>query len=252
MLTWDTFAAVRQELGRPIVVAHRGASACAPENTLRSFELALTQGADALETDLRFTRDGHIVLVHDETVERTTNGHGCVCDHTLEELRQLYTKDPAGKLSDARIPTLVELIEKTDGRVPLLLELKDPAFTDRDHAQSLIDLLQKYEMLTNCAIVSFTSKLVKSVARLEPKIAAGNITMWNPLPVPGKRLLGPFFPLLYLNPFYVYFAHWMGAIVAPLDPNPVPRLDYYLRLNVDALLADHPAEVLRALETEHS
>jgi glycerophosphoryl diester phosphodiesterase len=77
------------ELPRPTIFAHRGASAYAPENTLAAFELALRQGADAIELDAKLTRDGHIVVIHDQTVDRTTEGRGRVKDMTLAELRKL-------------------------------------------------------------------------------------------------------------------------------------------------------------------
>ncbi len=78
----------------PLIMAHRGASDDAPENTLAAFGLALAQGADVLETDLRFTRDDEIVLIHDSTVERTTNGSGKVSDMTLSEIKQLRARRP--------------------------------------------------------------------------------------------------------------------------------------------------------------
>ncbi len=249
MLTWDNFAQARRQIGRPFVVAHRGAPVAEPENTLASFALALAQGADALETDLRFTRDDEIVLFHDETLERTTDGQGKVRDHSLSELKRFRTRRPDGSgWSDERVPSLVELLIATQARTPLLLELKDRLFLQPSYAQKLIDTLQAYGILRSSAIVSFDMDLVRAVNRVDPEIPTGMITMWNPLPSARMRLLGPVFPLLYLNPVYVAWAHRMDAIVAPLDPNPTPRLDTYLWLGVDALLADDPAKVLAALK----
>jgi glycerophosphoryl diester phosphodiesterase len=81
-MDWDTFREERRRAGRPFVVAHRGAQLAEPENTLRAFLLALVQGADALETDLRFTADDQLILFHDPTLERTTEGAGPVRDHS--------------------------------------------------------------------------------------------------------------------------------------------------------------------------
>ena len=248
MLTWETFRTEREQRGVPFVVAHRGVPVTEPENTLASFSLALEQGADALETDLRFTGDDQIVLHHDETLDRTTDGQGAVRDHSLTELKRFRTKRPDGGLSDRQVPTLIELLTLTQGQTPLLLELKDPRFVEARYAKQLIDTLMVYGVLEQCAIISFNMELVHAVNAVNVEIPTGFITMWNPLP-PGKiRLLGPLWPLLYLNPLYVTWAHAMDAVVAPLDPNPTPRLDYYLGLNVDALVADNPAEVLAALE----
>jgi len=106
-------------------IAHRGASDRYPENTLLAFESALKAGADAVECDVHLTADGEVVVIHDETVDRTTNGHGEVAALTLEELRQLDAgswKD--GRFAGQRIPTLREVIELVRGRVHLFVEVK--------------------------------------------------------------------------------------------------------------------------------
>ena len=89
--TWQEFRDARAELAKPLVIAHRGTPRELPENTLASFSRALAQGADVLETDLRFSQDGTIVLVHDETLDRTTNGSGLVAAHSLDEIKRLRT-----------------------------------------------------------------------------------------------------------------------------------------------------------------
>jgi glycerophosphoryl diester phosphodiesterase len=146
------------------------------------------------------------------------------------------------------VPTLAELIEHTQGQTPLLLELKDPSFTDPTRAKQLVDLLERTNMIERSAIISFVPAYVASVEAVCPAIPTGNITLWNPLPTGKARLLGPVWPLIYLNPFYVAWAHRLGKIVAPLDPTPEPRMRYYLRQRVDAVLADNPATVIAAIE----
>lgn len=247
-MNWDEFVVECRRRQRPLVVAHRGASLVEPENTLRSFTLALVQGADALETDLRFTCDGQIVLFHDATLERTTDGQGRVADHALAELKRLRTRQPDGALSDERIPTLEELIAATGRQAPLLLELKDERFQEQAFAEILVRCLREGGMLERSAVVSFQPAHVEGVRRLAPDLPCGHITMKNPLPRPHMQLLGPVWPLLYLNPFYVAMAHRMGAIVAPLDTNPAPRMHTYLRLAVDAVLDDCPARAIQALD----
>lgn len=246
-MDWDTFREERKRAGRPFVVAHRGARLLEPENTLRAFLLGLAQGADALETDLRFTADDQIILFHDPTLERMTEGTGLVRSHTLAQIKALRTRRPDGALSDERVPTLAELIEATGGQTPLLLELKDPLFLQRQYARILIDVLEQGGVLRRSALVSFHFEHVLAVKAVHPDIPIGHITLKNPWPRRDAQLLGPFWPLLFLNPLYVALAHRMGAIVAPLDPAPEPRLHFYLRLGVDALLADDPGGVCRRL-----
>lgn len=260
-MQWSEFRSERRKRGKPFVVAHRGAPLVAPENTLRAFQLALEQGAFALETDLRFSADDQIVLHHDATLERTTNGSGYVRDHTLHELKQLRTRPPAvagtgstdstgstkADFSNEPIPTLEELIELTGGETPLLLELKDPLFRDRQYARRLIDLLERQKMTERTAIISFEPSHVATLAALCPTIPTGFITLTNPWPRSGTELLGPVWPLLFLNPGYVRLAHRRNGVVCPLDTTPERRMKYYLWLQVDAVLADDPAAALAAM-----
>lgn len=246
-MDWKEFRATYAP-DRPLIVAHRGVPVIEPENTLASFQRALDQGADALETDLRFTRDNVLVLHHDATLERMTDGTGPVRARTLAELKQLRTRKPNGGWSEERIPTLLELIALTEGKVPLLLELKDPLFTNPAHARMLADALAATGMSKDVAIASFHFDYVQGVQAVAPDIPIGFITLKDPRPRPGARILGPLWPLLLLNPWYMAKAHAQGSIVAPLDPNPEARIDWYLSLGVDALLANYPASVKRALD----
>ena len=111
---------------RPLIVAHRGASAAAPENTLAAFEQAIALGADGFELDCTLTRDNEVVVIHDDTLDRTTNGRGNVADHTLDELKRLdvgvwFDPDYAGE----RIPTLREALDCARGRARVYIEIKD-------------------------------------------------------------------------------------------------------------------------------
>ena len=113
--------------GAPVLrVGHRGAKGHAPENTFASFNLALEMGVNAVETDVHLSKDGEVVLIHDHTVDRTTDGRGFVKDMTLRELKQL----DAGSWYDTRfagqrIPTLTELLEWARGRVGVAIEIKN-------------------------------------------------------------------------------------------------------------------------------
>ena len=88
------------------VWAHRGASACAPENTLEAFELAVSQGADGVELDIQMTKDGSLAVIHDETVDRVCDGGGCVADFTMKELKRFQMQADSTRSSwEARIPS---------------------------------------------------------------------------------------------------------------------------------------------------
>jgi glycerophosphoryl diester phosphodiesterase len=247
-MNWEEFRQGSRQRSRPLIIAHRGAPNRAPENSLASFRLALEQGADVLETDLRMTRDGHIVLFHDADLGRMTGSAGPLFARTLAEVKQLHLRLPGGGWSEERIPTLIELLAMTQGRTLLLLELKDWRFARPEIAAHLVEILAAYKVLAKCAILAFNASLTEAVHTAWAGLPRGYLTVADGRPRAGMELLGPFWPLLVLNPAYVLLAHRMGCMVAPLDPAPEPRLRLYLRLGVDALLADDTARVRAALE----
>lgn len=115
----------------PLVSAHRGGAALNwPENCLETFEETLRHAWSMLEIDLRYTKDGVLVLNHDPTLDRTSNGHGQVIDHTLKEIQQLQLKDRAGNLTAYRIPTLDAVIEWARGKTVLVLDKKNVPVRD--------------------------------------------------------------------------------------------------------------------------
>lgn len=248
-MNWDKFFQIRAELGRPLVMAHRGTSALLPENSLSAFERALADEADILETDLHFSKDDELVVIHDATLERTVEGTGNVRDYTLAELKQFRLKQPPERADVVEsILSLRELLVFCNGAVPLALELKTDLFLQPRYARLLTDLLAQFNMLEECAVISFNKARIAAVKQVAPSLAGGWITLNNPFPNQPTELLGPFWPLLLLNPFYIKKAHSMGKIVAPLDPAPEARLGLYQRIGVDVLLTDNPAKTLAALE----
>ena len=107
------------------VFAHRGASQYAPENTLEAFRLAMEQGAEGIELDVHLSADGELVVIHDETLERTTNGTGLVKDHTLAQLQALRADNHMEGFEAARIPTLRQVLELVrPGDMQVNIELK--------------------------------------------------------------------------------------------------------------------------------
>jgi len=150
-------------------IAHRGASGYAPENTRAAFEQAIEMGADGIETDVRRTSDGELVLMHDMTVSRTTNGNGPVADHTLAELRTLdagswFSDDFAGD----RIVTLDELIADFSPRRPLILEIKDPIAT-----APVIDTIRAAGIGNRVQVTSFDWSALLKATSLDPELAYG-------------------------------------------------------------------------------
>lgn len=233
---------------RPYIMAHRGNLVACPENTLAAFRRALvTDGADILETDLHVSADGVFVCIHDETVNRTTDGSGPVAGKTLAELRQLSASYGRPEFREERIPTLAEVFELMPPDRALALELKSDAFCKPEVAERLAAQIAASGMAERVVLLSFQMARVEAVSAHNTHIPIGLITMKRLAPSRQAALLGPFWPLLVLNPLYVWWAHALGKPVAPLDPTPEGRLWYYRLLGVDAVLSNDPGKTARAL-----
>lgn len=153
-------------------IGHRGARAYEPENTLRSFKKALELGVDAVELDVRRTKDGEIVVVHDARVDRTTNGRGLVSELTLKETKQLVTE------KGEKIPTLGEALDFLDRKVKILIELKETDLEDR-----VLSLVHKKGLEKNVIIVSFLEEALRKVRELNDEIETGLIYARHKNPV---------------------------------------------------------------------
>jgi glycerophosphoryl diester phosphodiesterase len=153
-----------------LLIAHRGASGHAPENTLASFKKAVSLGATFIETDLQLTRDARLVAIHDETVNRTTNGKGAVHDMTLADLRRLDAGSWFGsEYAGERIPTLAEILEfakKHD--VVFYLEMKPGGSWGGEHA--LISTLRDSGQIARTVIISFDANILATVRKIEPTV----------------------------------------------------------------------------------
>ena len=156
-----------------LVIAHRGASGHAPENTLAAFRKALAMGATFIETDLQLSRDARFVAIHDDTVERTTNSKGVVHEMTLAELRKLDAGAWFGsEFAGERVPTLEEILEfakKHD--VVFYLELKPSGSWGGEHA--LIGALRESGQIARVVVISFDSSILAAIRKIEPTLMTG-------------------------------------------------------------------------------
>ncbi len=236
---------------KPYVMAHRGNQVACPENTLAAFRRALADGADIIETDLHVTADGVFVCIHDATVDRTTDGTGAVAEMTLAQIKALSASYGRPEFASERVPTLAELCQITPPDVALALELKTDRFLEPEVCRRLADELTTHGVRERTVVLSFHLPRVHAVSAVAPDIPAGFITATNPWPPADAQLLGPFWPLLLINPLYVAIAHRRGQLVAPLDPTPDGRLWLYRLLRCDAVLTNDPAATCRALGRQH-
>ena len=154
-----------------MVIAHRGASSYAPENTLAAFDLALQMGVRHIELDIDFTSDGHIVVIHDDTVDRTTNGSGPVTSHTLAALRALDAGSWFGTtFTGERIPTFNEVLARYKGRAHLHTEIKghSPSLSQRT-----ADVIRTHGMEGQITITSFQKVRLEEMRAYAPELPTG-------------------------------------------------------------------------------
>ena len=148
--------------------AHRGASSYFPENTLSSFSAGLEMGANGLETDVHMTRDGVLVLFHDDTLDRVTDGSGDVSSLSLHELKALRVFSPDRKRTDS-IPTLDEFLDVFSAKdIRFAIELKQPG-TEKD----VIRILDRYDMRSKVTLTSFYFESLRSARVFEPGYRIG-------------------------------------------------------------------------------
>lgn len=145
-----------------VIAAHRGWKSAYPENTLLAFQRAIELGVDMLEFDLRYSKDRVIMIIHDERVDRTTNGTGKVSDFTLEELKQLDAGGWFGKTYEGlKIPTFEELCQLLRDYPDVLLNVEiKPSSDAREVADDAVSILQSYGLLDRCVFTSFDADVI--------------------------------------------------------------------------------------------
>ena len=154
-----------------MIMGHRGAAALEPENTLLSIARAMEIGVDAVEIDVRLSKDKEIVVIHDSTVDRTTNGTGPVSSYALKEIKNL----DAGK--GEKIPTLDEVVDFIGNKVKLVIELKEEG-TER----KVVELIKRKKNLDdNVYVISFWHRLVKMVKEMDSRIKTGVLLVGCPV-----------------------------------------------------------------------
>lgn len=246
----------RSVTGKVSIVAHRGLSTEEPENTMRSFRRAAEVGCDLIELDLHRTRDGHVVVIHDDTVERTTGGTGHVRDLSLAEIRSL----DAGR--GERVPTFEDVCAWAAGaKVTLSVELKQPSPAsgrprDPDLAAGALVFLREHGLLERCLVHSFDHPTIAQVRRIAPQVATavsyGGGTFLDPL------VLGRSADASGIHPWWAWVsaelcaaAHAKGLHVHAWGlPQPLRREDVALLVaaGVDSLDANDPRELRTILD----
>ena len=247
---------------RPLNFAHRGASHDAPANTLAAFQLAAEMGADGLELDVHLSRDGELVVIHDFTLEATTDGQGRVSDRTLAELQQL---DAGGwfdaRFAGERIPTLQQVIDAVGQRLLLNIELKADGWQDNGLAAAVVRSVEDNQLLDRVVLSSFNPLTLWRVRRLNPWVPIG--LLYSPdMPFVLRkawarhliqpRALHPYYPMIDAE--FVRWARERGYRVHTWTVDEPEDMWRMVRLGVDLIITNRPdllGKVLEAATARH-
>ena len=247
---------VIERIPRPAIIAHRGASAHAPENTLSAFRLALEHGADGIELDAKLTADGHVVVIHDQTVDRTTGAHGVVREMTLKQLKAL----DAGSFFDStfareRIPTLEEVFSAVG--VLTLINVEITNYTSPTDAlpDKIADLVIKYNLRERILFSSFHPLNLIRIRRRLPDVPVAILT----LPGGAGRLLrgwlGRQFAPKFIHPYFsdvtgpgVERDHQHDRRVNVWTVNDPEEMRRLFKIGIDGIITDDPRLARRIME----
>lgn len=235
----------------PFVIAHAACKGHAPENTLAGIRAAVDLGADGIEIDVHCTADGVPVLLHDSTVDRTTDGQGEVTKMTLAQVKALDAgvRQFEGRFGGERIPTLAEVLDLTRGRVLLVLEVKQP-----DIEEQVLRVVRDLGAVNDCVVHSFIPQVVARFRAVEPSLPAALLTNaidvsdWAPLFAQALSLNAQGVSVFYprVDAAVVRQAHLRKLAFYVWTVDDVEDMRRMRDCGVDAITTDYP-DRLRAL-----
>lgn len=221
------------KITKTIIVGHRGAAGYAPENTLLSFQKAIDLGCDRTEFDVRLSKDNVAVVIHDERVDRVTNGNGFVADLTLEEIKKLYCPE------NQKIPTVQEVIDLCKGKIDLQVELKAQGTPN-----VINKLIVKNNIISHVLVTSFDINLIKEIKEINREIKVGYLFETFP---PNIWKISKEIPLEYIcpkstiiNKKKIEIAHSLGMKVYVFHVQDKILGDKLIELGVDDIGTNYP------------
>jgi glycerophosphoryl diester phosphodiesterase len=244
----DIFSRMAPSWPKPIIFAHRGASAHAPENTLAAFNLALEHGADAIELDAKLSADKQVIVIHDQTVDRTTTGTGLVANLPLSVLKQL----DAGSHFDIafrreKIPTLAEVLESLGQRTLINIELTNYASPQDDLPERACELVKKFGLPQRVLFSSFNPLALLRAHRILPGTPCGLLALPGQKGFWARSWLGRLIPHQALHPersdvtpTLIARVHRFGRRIHAWTVNDPDELQRLFIAGLDGVFTDDP------------
>lgn len=259
--------------GKPLVIAHRGFSAAAPEHTFAAWDLALDAGADYLEQDLQMTADGVLVVLHDDTLDRTARGEGCtgpVRERSVEQLagcdvgswfNERWPDRARPEFAGLRIPTFREVLERYAGRARFYVETKNPAEAP-GMEQALVELLDEFDLLASVEtppqviVQSFSPESLLALGQMAPRLPrvqllsdeydADRTVELLPRIASFAQGIGPWHGNVTSR--LVEAAAAQGLVLHPYTVNEPERMSALLAMGVDGMFTDRPDALRSAVD----
>lgn len=235
------------------IIGHRGYSAKYPENTLMAFQAAMDAGADMIEFDVLLSKDMIPVIIHDETLNRTTNGKGKVSDFSLNELKKLN----AGQ--DQTIPTLEEVLALTKGKISLHVEIKTEAVSEKivnGVEEQTLGLLEKYGFSSSCIVSSFNSIPLFRLRSMKNNLAVA-ITLDHSIKEADKTLIEKLkpsaihLPINHLNNEDVDFASVQNLPISVYTVNSTMQMKKAQDMCVDGIFTNEVEKAITYFTAHH-
>lgn len=242
-------------INAPLVIAHRGASLIAPENTLLAFRFAAELGADAIEFDAKLTADGQVVIHHDMTLDRTTNESGPLSARTLKELQRLDAGSHLdGKFEGERIPTMKQVFQDFGDRLLMNIELTNYARPFNELPEAVSQMIFEYDLIGRVLISSFNPIALLKMRRLAPEIPLG-LLVTDSEPVWLIRLFRlmttyqAYHPsITMIDEQLVKREHRLGNQVNVWTVNEKDQIRELVSMGVDGVITDEPDTARQAVE----
>jgi len=244
-----------ENLLKPVVFAHRGASQYAPENTIAAFDLAVSQGADAIELDVKLSADGKAVVIHDQTVDRTTDGSGRVDHIKLQDLKKLNAQYRFDTYTGERIPTLDEVFESVGKRIFINVELTNYATRNDDLVPVVAEIVKRHQLSKEVLFSSFVPGNLKKIKTLLPGVPVALLASQGILGITSRSALFTQLSPKIIHPYvedvnqrYMNIERKRGRRVHVWTVNEEIDLRRLIALGVDGFFTDDPVKALRILE----
>ncbi|MQF69170.1 hypothetical protein FIM12_02380 [SAR202 cluster bacterium AD-804-J14_MRT_500m] len=248
--SWDLMPG---SLKTPLIIAHRGAVEYAPENSLDAFSIAYEKKADGIELDVRLSKDGIAVVLHDRVVDRTTNGRGPVGSFTLEQLKTLNAGSwYRPECEHVKIPTLADVFDTVPKDFLIVVELKVRGWGIRPLVAAVIETVHDYDRWESTLISSFNPVSLFALRLMEPRLKRGYI--WcakHPFPI-SDRWLSPMAQPHWMNPDLETFTpkmlthfHNQGKPVLAWDLDSGKDLTFLSSIGLDAVVTDRLSELVQ-------